>query len=215
MSASLDVVITDTVWVGSQSLQVTFVSHHTDRHHQLYAGRKLVGVTSRTDERTITGHVVPTASPCPLQIVAITADLLGTDYGDSLPVRPYNKHQLRWAADGLEADTERFGVFIPTEFAGDPETLHLCVPSTGDGNYAAEVPAVDQSGDWTYAVQPIDDAAGDDPIIEGNYGDATEITVRAKVYPPDLALNADRTRFTATAQDGTLTLRWAYDWSAS
>lgn len=212
MSASLDAVITGSVWLSSQALQVSFASHHDDRHHQLYLGRTLVGVTTTPEQRTINAHVVPTTSPSPLQVVAVTGDDVATDFGETLPARPYNRFVLEWQADGLESDTERFGVFVPTEFSGDPDTLHQCVESHGDGSYESDVPAVDQSGDWTYAIQPIDDAQGDEPITEGNYGDATEITRRAKVYPPDIVLNGDGSRFTAVANEGTLTLSWAYGW---
>lgn len=215
MSASLDAIITGAVWLSSQALQVSFASHHTDRHHQLYWGRKLVGVTTTTEQRTINGHIVPTSSPSPLQVVAVTADDIGTDFGQQLPERPYNRFELRWQAADLEADCERFAVFVPSSFGGDPDSLHQCIEHHGDGTYLSDVPAVDRSGDWTYAVQPIDNAEGDEPITEGNYGEATEITQRAKVYPPDVVLNADGSRFTATAQDGTLTLQWAYGWSAS
>ena len=215
MSASLDAVITSSVWLASQALQVQFASAHADRFHQLYLGRTLIGVTSTPVQRIVSGHVVPTASPSPLQVVSVTADDLTTDFGEQLPERPYNRFRLEWDAAGLDADTERFGVWVPTAFAASPDKLHLCVESHGDGHYAADVPAVDQSGDWTYAVQPIDDAAGDDPIAEGNYGQATEITVRAKVYPPNLVSNPDRTQFTQTAQNGTLTIEWVYGWSTS
>jgi hypothetical protein len=213
--SSLDAVITGVKWISSGTIQVDFESHHSDRWHQIYSGRRLIGVTSQQGERAVSGMIVPSSSPSPLQVVAVDSANRMTDYGRQLPIRPYNQFELSWSAVSMDADCERYAVFVPTEFGGEPDSLLRCVESVGNGNYTTETPVVDQSGDWTYSIQPIDDAAGDDPITEGNYGTASEVTVRAKVYPPDFAYDASGSRFAASSVDGQLTVSVAYGWSSS
>lgn len=212
MPATLDAIITGAVWLSSQALQVSFASHHTAKQHQLYLGRTLVGVTTSVTDRTINAHIVPTASPSPLQLVAVDPIDVRTNYGRLLPTRPYNKFLVQWTANNMAADTERFAVFVATEPGTEATVLHQCVEYHGNGNYQSETPAVDQSGYWSYSIQPIDDAQGADPITEGNYGEGISTEIRAKVYPPDVQLRADRSRFTTSVQGNVMTLGWEYGW---
>lgn len=192
--------IVGAAWLGPATLRVRFVTTYSDRLYQLYAGRRLVGATAAADERAIVGPLVPSAWPEHLTLVAVEpADRL-TDYGPTLPPRPYNRVRLRVAASGWPADSKYLEVTGGTEPGGavDPDNLIDRVLYDTDRTYAIDTDPLAGSGQWSFAV------AGADKL--GNAGSALAVAASVVAYPPDVAMAADGSRLTVSAAGGVLTV---------
>lgn len=206
----LGTVITAANWLGPHEIQVTFSSSHTG-HHQLYVGRRRAGRTTQKAERTIRAQMLPSVTPAPLQVIAVEDTEVETDYGSSLPDRPYNLHTISWDATGIDADTDRFVVTKATAVDTDPDVFDGAEPYvSGVTAYSYDTPAIEASGNWRFGITPYDTACGDDHDTRGNAGTEALATVVAEVYPPDVALQSDRQRFNVSASGGTLTVSFSY-----
>jgi hypothetical protein len=206
----LGTVITSAVWLGPHAVRVTFASSHTG-HHQIYVGRRLGAVSASTADRSLTVQIDPGATPPPLQVVAVEATELATDFGSSLPNRPYNLHRVHWSAAGIEADTNRFRITGATAIDTDPTEFLGAVQYTASvDDYSFETPALAASGDWRFGITPYDSTCGDYADDKGNAGTEALATVTAEVYPPDVELQSDRQRFAMSATGGTLTVDFDY-----
>lgn len=202
--------ITAARWLGPHEIQVTFETSHTG-HHQLYVGRRLSGTTSVTSARTLRGQVEPSATPPPLQVIAVEDSETATEFGSSLPDRPYNLHTISWEATGIEADTDRFVITRATAVDTNPSVFDGAEPYvSGVTAYSYDTPAIEASGNWRFGITPYDSACGADHDTRGNAGTQALATVVAEVYPPDVALQSDNQRFTTTASGGTLTVSFEY-----
>jgi hypothetical protein len=206
----LGTVITAASWLGPHEIQVTFATSHSG-HHQLYVGRRLAGQTTYVTERTIRAQVEPSVTPSPLQVLAVEATEVATDFGTSLPDRPYNLHTINWDATGIEADTSRFLITRATAIDTDPTIFDGAKPYvSGITDYSYDTPPIEASGNWRFGITPYDTACGDDHDTRGNAGTQALATVVAEVYPPDVALQSDRQRFNTTASEGNLTVSFEY-----
>lgn len=206
----LGTVITSAVKLGPHAIEITFSSGWTG-HHQLYIGRRLANVTVAKADRKLTAQIDPGDTPAPIQVIAVEDSETATEFGSSLPTRPYNLHRLNWSAAGIEADTDRFRITGATAIDTDPTEFLAAVQYTvGVNLYQYETPALAASGAWRFGITPYDSTCGDYSDAKGNAGTEALATVTAEVYPPDLELQSDRQRFALSATGGTLTVDFDY-----
>lgn len=200
--------ITSLAWTGPTAIAVTIQTDYTDRYLQLYAGRRLIGVTTGPGLLTVVGQLQSAHCPHDLMIVMCDAADHLTDFGQQLPLRPYNQFNLAWSASSYPADAKWFEITgcLVANGAVDPDNVIARVAYIGDGAYDFLLPPVTAPGDWTYALTPRDDAAP-----SGNAGTAAQLAKYALPYPPDILLSDD-TRLTADVAAGVLTVSFAYDW---
>lgn len=195
--------------VGLAAVRVDVATDYTNRLFQLYAGRKLIGVSSTAGVTFVVGQLQLAHCPHALTVVMVTdADRL-TDFGSQLPPRPFNQFQISWQADSFPADAKWFELAAATAVDGevDPDNIIARVAYLGDGDYQFTLPPVDEPGAWQYRITPRDDA-----FPAGNAG--TPVTIEKEIYPypPDVAVDAAGTRLTASVDDGVLTVSFEYDW---
>lgn len=210
MTASLgEFKIEEISWSGRHALTVRIDTARTDRFIQIYAGRKLVGVSKAPGVLTVTGQVQPTHCPTPITIVTVDGADRDTEYGARLPRRPWNRWRVAWSATSYPADSRWFAISASpmADAAVDYDVILARVSYIGNGTYAFDLPAVNECGQWTYGVAPYDDA-----MPAGNRGTTDEMSVNALVYPPDLLTRDDGTRFTADIADGLLTVDFEFNW---
>ena len=206
----LGTVITSAVWLGPHALEVVFSSGWSGRH-QIYVGRHLAGVSQAAADRSFVVQIPPGDTPPPIQVIAVEDSETATDYGSSLPDRPYNLHRVNWSAAGIEADTDRFRITGATAIDTNPtEFLGAVQYTVGVNLYDFETPALAASGSWRFGITPYDSACGDYADDKGNAGTQALATITAEVYPPDVALQSDRSRFATSATGGTLTVDFDY-----
>lgn len=209
MSVLLDgMKITKVGWAGRRALAIEFETIYTDRLHQLYAGRCLIGHTRRIAERRITAQFNPeSGTPATLMLAAVSDGEGLVDYGYAFGRLPANRYVLSWSASGYPADADHFEITGSAEPGGevvaDPvlKRLHF----VGDGNYTWETPYLDGSGQHKFKITPRDAC---EPA--GNAGTATEVTVNSLLPPDDIAFNSDGSRFSLAEESGVVTLDFAY-----
>lgn len=196
-------------WSGRHALTVEISTSYVDRYVQVYAGRRLAGVSQYPGQNRVVAQVEPTHCPTPIYIVlAETADRL-TDFGALLPRRPFNRYRFGWAAESFPADSRWFAIF-GSPAAGDDvdyDTVLAKVEYLGDSTYYFDLPAVNDCGTRTYGIQSLDDA-----LPDGNASAAGELGIETLVYPPDVAIDEDNQRLQASIAGGVLTVGFAYDW---
>ena len=200
--------ITGIEWTGQRALSVEVETTRADLYLQLYAGRRLAGVSERSGSGRVTGQVL-SKSPIPLTIVLVPAAERETDYGQRLPRRPWNQYRVNWSATGFPADTKWFDVAQSAEGESvDFATAQSRVPFyEGLEAYSFELEPFDESGTYEVGIRPRDDA-----LPDGNPGTAATLTIPASVYPPDVQLNEDGTRLSVNVSDGNLEASFQYDW---
>jgi len=199
--------VVSTGWIGRRDVFVDFVTDRTDRLHQLYAGRHLIGCTSRTTDRRVSGLVPPNWGQSPLVLLSVAPVDRLVDFGSVLPQWPTAHYSLRWSASGFPADARRF-VIAASPAAGaavDPGHVVGQVRARGDGDYEFDLPPISECGAWEFSVTPYDDA-GDD----GNAGDVETVAIVAVIPPEDLVPDADGNRFTAETESGILAVSFTY-----
>jgi hypothetical protein len=199
--------IVDAGWSGANAVFVDFATESTAELFQLYAGRTLIGSTSRPAERRVIGQLFASDIPYPLSVVRVAiADRL-TDFGPRLPRWPWNRFRLAWSASSAPADTHHFDV-TASPAAGQPvdsNNLVARVPFYGDGDYGFQPSAIDASGIWTFAI-----TARDNALPLGNAGTPAEVAVHALVPPPDVAFDDAGNRFDLSVAAGSLVAEFAY-----
>ena len=191
-------------WLDATTIRVRFRSTFTGRNHQLYAGRTLIGETSAPTSRVVTGTVRPSDAPQPLQLLAVSAGELGTDFGTRLPVRPYNRVKLSWTASGFPADTKLFEVRAGTTPGGavDANNVLARVPfKSGVTSYGYTTDPLDGTGTWNFEI-----VARDNRPADGNAGTALAIAAVVLAYPADVTLNSDGSRLDVSVSGGTATV---------
>lgn len=200
--------ILDAAWLSAQGIAVRFTSSFAaDRFYQLYAGRSLIGVTASPSEREIRGVLVPSIWPQPIQIVAVTPDGRTTDFGSTLPPRPYNRVKLGWTTTGWEGDVRKIDVAAGTEPDGavDPDNVLERLLFDEDRTYALITPPLAGSGEWNFEIAGRD---GTEPL--GNRGDPLEASQFINAHPPDVVLQRDGSRLEVTVASQIATVEFEY-----
>ncbi|QDT84573.1 hypothetical protein MalM14_22330 [Gimesia chilikensis] len=195
-------------WAGRRSLAVEFGTIYTDRVHQLYAGRCLIGHTRQLAERRILCQYNPTTgTPATLMLAAVSDGEGAVDYGDKFGRLPANRYVLSWTASSYPADADHFEITGSTEPGGevDPENVLERLHFTGNGAYTWETPYLDGSGYHKFKITPRDQCEPD-----GNAGTATEVTVYSLLPPDDVAFREDGSRFLLTEDSGEVTIDFSY-----
>ena len=200
-------------WLGPHEIQVRFSSSNVGAFHQLYIGRRLAGRTGFAADRVIRGQYQSGVTQPPLFVVSVDAANLSIDHGSKLPRRPWNLHRLNWTGVGMPADTDRFVITA----ANNPDEAPLAANRLGAVPYVAgkaayefKTPARPCSGDWQFGVTPFDNTCGPDSLHQGNAGTEAIATVRATVYPPDVAYQSDGHRFGVSINGGNATVTFDY-----
>ena len=201
-------------WSGPSSLRVRFsTTYGTTYLYQLYAGRTLVGVTESESERTVVGEFSPSVWPQWLQLLAVTRANQLTDYGSTLPPRPYNRCALAWtvAADA-NTDNKFIDIVSGTAPGGAVVQTNLLkrLEYAGPGNYAWTTLPVAGSGTWNFEVSQRDNKLGSTKW-PGNEGTALAIqATNVLSTPPDFARNTSGQRFTVSVSGGVATVGVTY-----
>lgn len=200
--------ITNIRWGGTHAIIVTVSTDYTDRYFQLYAGRRLIGITNAPAERDVIGQLARAHCPHPLTVVMVSGEDRLTDFGAQLPKRPFNQFHVSWTAETYPADATWFEITACTEADGaiDPTNVITRIAYIGDGDYEFTLPPINAPGTWSYRITPRDDA-----VTEGNATEYTDISADALPYPPDVA-TVDGQRLTATIDAGVLTVTFAFNW---
>lgn len=212
--------ITHVGWAGRSSIYVDFDTSDSDLFAQLYCNRKLVGVTRSVVERRVIGQIWDghISSP-PVTLMLVEPDERMTDFGSLLEIKPWNRYSLAWSVpEEYDRDVHHFTVLY-AEAHGVTPTIELArVPYVGPRTYSIELPGIpslplsqpvsitarNHWQNWVYRVIPHDNASPD-----GNAGSHTDVTIPALVYPNDLVIRDDGSRFTATVSGATLTIGYA------
>lgn len=200
--------ITDARWLSPQGLFVRFTSIYSDRYHQMYCGRTLVGVSASFAARTVQGVFQPSHYPEELQLVAVTADDRDTDFGLSLPPRPYNRVELGFTTSGW-TDAEEIDITAGDVPGGAVDANNLAgrIPFDSNRAYQFTTDPLPGSGTWNFNIQ-----GRDKTLPSGNLGPALAASARIDARPPDVAFKADGSRLAATIAAGALTVGFTYNW---
>lgn len=177
--------ITSTAWVAAGALRVRFTSSYQKRH-QVYAGRRLAGVTDSAGMREVICDLDPTTRPVWLQVVAV--DDASIDYGQALPPRPYNVPLITLPAN---ADIDR----VVATIGSDTETLVGLLTS----RTLAITPQ--PTGTATVSITPYDNRPP-----AGNAGASVNVDVVCESMPPDVAYDTS-SRFNVSSDAGGLRIR--------
>lgn len=175
-------------WTGTNAIAVRFESSNAGFHHQLYAGRTMIGVTSHPSDREIVGQLVQSEWPQLLQLVAVESANRTTNYGDTLPERPYNCAGITVSCDSLPADAARLQITAGTEPGGTVDDANVLgnIILEGDGTYSYLTSPMPGNGAWAFEVTPFDS--------HGNAGTPLSPSIDLKSFPPDVALQDDDAR---------------------
>ena len=213
--------ITEIGWAGRASVDVQIThggnyaaggAHPAGWRFQLYANRRLIGVTQDAIETRIIGQVPMGGAACPLGIIVVEPAEAQIDYGHLLDLRPFNVYDISWAdVANPDLDTHHFDIVAGRNPGDEYDVTNVLarVPFTGRPNYRYILPPFPARGDWSIAVMPRDNAQ---PL--GNAGDANAVTIPTIIFPPDFApipvVGVGTTRFTAAVSDGVLTAGFTY-----
>lgn len=193
--------ITGLDWLTSGTILVTFTTTYTGRHHQLYAGRTLIGQTVNTTDTTLVANLRPSLYPQFLQLVSVAVAEQFTDYGETLPDRPYNVVRLTWETAG-SSDTKYLEVTGSTDPGDVANRLYQNVLFDADRKYVYTTEPLEGSGTWSFEVAGIDNKPA-----EGNRGTARTFQATGVLAcPPDLVLYGDGDRLRSSTTDGLTTL---------
>ena len=195
-------------WINPTTVYIDFVSQYTtDWLWQLYCNRSLVGCTRSPSERRMVGQLVASVLPAPLTLVRVDAANILTDYSAFLPVEAWNRFKVDWVTAGMSADTDHFDIVESDAPGGSIDLTNVIakVPFGVDGAYSFELPPFEANGAWAVGIVPRDNAL---PL--GNAGTPATLTANVLTPPPDVAFNADGSRFVAAIAAGVLTVSFVY-----
>lgn len=192
-------------WVSTHAVRVHFTSTWgTACVYQLYAGRSLIGSTTNPSERSIVGQLQPSTWPQFLQLVAVAPAQRLTDYGSSLPLRPYNRVRITAAItdpDGDAAFVELTGGTTPGGAVDDANVLDR-IPFKTAGDYSITTAPLEGSGEWNFELATLDDKPPD-----GNRSTPLEVSATVLATPPDVSLSGGR-RLSVALDAGVATITW-------
>lgn len=178
--------ITSFEWLSSHTIAVRINSSYGASYfYQLYAGRKLIGVSGAQLARRIVGSLQPAAWPEHITVVAVDTANRRTDYGDDLPLRPYNRVRFRFTTAGWPTDSKRIELRAGTTPGGAVDATNVVgkEPFDTDRDYTIDTPPLSGSGTWNLEVVGIDDRPAD-----GNSGTALAASQAVLAHPPDVQL---------------------------
>ena len=79
-------------WEGPRAVRVDFVSQHlTSWQWQLYAGRKLIGVSTLPTARSVVGQLLIDDAPAQLLLLRVAAASRLTDFGALIPAESFHR----------------------------------------------------------------------------------------------------------------------------
>lgn len=190
-------------WTGSRSITVRLRSTYgAIYHYQLYAGRTLIGVTEDTAQRVLAGTLQPSLYPQHLTVLAVSPANRLTDYGDFLPLRPYNRIRITFTtADWTDAAFIDVTAGTAAGEAVDDANRLLRVPFDTNRQYQLLTPPMPGSGTWQLEVTGVDDTAGD-----GNAGTPLAASQAVLAHPPDIGFRSDGSRLGVSIAGGTATI---------
>lgn len=193
--------------VGRGAIAIGFETARSDRLHQLYVGRRLIGATTHVTDREVRGNIPLISRRAPLTVVSVDPLDRLTDFGALLPSWPTDEYTLEWSGAGLASDTARFRITGSTAPGQPVDHDHVLgsVRFYGAGAYLFELPLIVECGTWEFGVTPIDNATPD-----GNVGTPATVTVSVLVPPDDVVADTDGNRFTATTEAGLLEVAFTY-----
>jgi hypothetical protein len=174
-------------------------------YHQLYAGRELIGNTEIAADRVISGQVSGVELPIHLQVIAVDEDNLLTNYGDTLPTRPYNRARIISDLTTLASDVSHV-ILTASATAGGAvvSTNELYKLKLDDSIETLDyLDKTRGTGTWSYALKAYDNTEGG-----GNASTAGTLSVALVSYPSDNADFSDSHRINAEADEGILTIGW-------
>lgn len=190
------------------SIYVDFISEYESGFlWQLYENRVLVGRTYDPKARRVWGQIRQTDIPLPLTLVRVSPDDAQTDFGDALPLQPWNRFYLRWNG-AASSDATRFEITSSTTPGGavNPANSVARVTYEGARSYERRLPTLRRSGLWNFAI-----TAHDNTKPNGNPGLSIPASVSAIVMPPDVKLNRTTGhRFEVSVAGGVASLSWVY-----
>ena len=187
-------------WVGPRALMVRFSSSYgSTYYHQVYAGRTLAGVTGSPTSRKVVAQVEPSLYPQPLQLLAVTGGNQATNYGSTLPIRPYNKARLRFSTSGW-TDAKYIDITRGSTAGGEVSSANLVRRILFDTNrtYVVVSGPLPGSGQWNF------EAVGKD--VTGNTGDELAMSVTTLTMPPDVTQDSSGNRLSVSIASQTATI---------
>lgn len=190
-------------WLSATAILVRFTSLHAGWLHQVYVGRELAGATSTPAERSTVVRLVESEWPQRLTLLAVHPDALGVDFGQLLPLRPYNRARIRWTTSAWPADSKLIDVYTSATPGGAvDETSRLGrILFATDGSYELVTAPLPGSGYWPIRVRGVDDKPP-----AGNQGTSAETVTRLLSHPPDLVTNSAGERFDVDVVAGEATV---------
>lgn len=197
--------ITGVRWSGKTTIAVRFSSSYGNAYqYQLYAGRRMIGCTSITSERVISGTLTPSDSPQHLTVLAVEPTRANTDYGSRLPMRPYNVVRIGFTTSGW-TDAEKIEVSSGAGAGDAVDASNVIATRLFDTNrrYTVDTPPLAETGQWNFEVAGRD---GTEP--NGNRGTALALSANVVVYPPDVTLNANGSRFSVSIDSQVATVTY-------
>ena len=196
--------ITKARYVGQTSLLVSFNSSYGSTYvYQLYRGRTLVGVSRNPNGRSVVGRVPASDYPEHLTLLAVSPGKARTDYGSTLPLRPFNKARITFTTAGY-TDCDRIEVSSGTVAGGAVDITNIQETLLFDTNrqYVVTTPPMNGgTGTWNYEV-----AGRDSTITAGNRGTALAVSLAIVSHPKDVQFDANGFRFTHALASQTLTI---------
>lgn len=189
--------LTSLAWASQRSLVCRFRSVHTRRWHHLYGGRSRIGVAA-PGQRSLTAQLDPSRYPEHLMLLAIDIGDRLTDFGDSLPLRPFNRVRLRFSASGFPSDTEFLDVTagtVPGGAVADSNRIDRLL-FEGDDRYQLVTDPLPGSGTWNFQITPRDNRPPG-----GNVGTPATASQDVLAHPPDVPFVAGQ-RFHVAVADG-------------
>lgn len=192
-------------WIGQRAIRARFATTYgSTYHYQLYAGRTLIGTTETKTARQIVGQLVPSDSPQPLQLLAVTTAQRLTDFGSLLPLRAYNRVKITYTLAGVPADFDVVEITAGTAPAGAVDTDNVLIRQRYDEArvYTFITDPFSASGVWNFEI-----AGRDTRPSGGNRGTADTLSATLIVHPPDVTLDANEKRFNLSiaSQQATVT----------
>lgn len=189
-------------WASPRAIVCRFTSIHTARWHHLYAGRTLIG-SCAPGQRLLSAQLLPARYPEHLTLAAVDIADRTTDFGDSLPLRPYNRVRLRFTASSFPDDTEFLDITAGTEPGGavDDENRIGRLLFAGDRQYEFLTSPL-QGGEWNFEI-----TARDNRPAGGNAGTSVTAAQSVLAHPPDVEpVGRDRLAVEVAAGVATITV---------
>jgi hypothetical protein len=196
--------ITSVGWLSAGAIAVRFsTSYGSDYCYQLYAGRTLIGTTKSGGARDVVGQLEPSTWPQHLTVLAVSPSNKWTDYGASLPLRPYNRVRLRFKTASWPADSRMIEVSAGTVVGGavDTDNVVARIPFDTDGDFEIFSPPMPGTGQWNFQI-----AGRDNRPNDGNRGTALAVSANVLAHPPDVVLQDDDSRFSVVVAGGEATV---------